>query len=68
MNDVQQRPWQTVALILGFAFLYTPIVWIIYFSFSGDLPGSGSHSSPHRWEPWRASGSHSWSIFPGARS
>jgi putrescine transport system permease protein len=47
MNDVQQRPWQTVALILGFAFLYTPIVWIIYFSFSGDLPGSGSHFSLH---------------------
>jgi len=48
MNDLQQRPWQSVALVLGFAFLYTPIVWIIYFSFSGDLPGgSDSHLSLH---------------------
>jgi putrescine transport system permease protein len=47
MNDTQQRPWQTVALLLGFAFLYTPIVWIIYFSFSGDLPGDASHFSLH---------------------
>jgi putrescine transport system permease protein len=44
MSDQQQRPWQTVALVLGFAFLYTPILWIIYFSFSGDLP-SGSQFS-----------------------
>lgn len=48
MMDAQQRPWQTVALLLGFAFLYTPIVWIVYFSFSGDLPGGGaSHFSLH---------------------
>jgi len=50
MNDPPQRPWQTVALVLGFAFLYTPIVWIIYFSFSGDLPSGGnggSHFSLH---------------------
>ena len=47
MNHTQQRPWQTVALLLGFAFLYTPIAWIVYFSFSGDLPGSASHFSLH---------------------
>jgi putrescine transport system permease protein len=48
MNDPQQRPWQIVALVLGFAFLYTPIVWIIYFSFSGDLPGgNASHVTLH---------------------
>jgi putrescine transport system permease protein len=48
MSDQQQRPWQAVALVLGFAFLYTPIVWIIYFSFSGDLPGgSAIHASLH---------------------
>ena len=37
MNDRAQKPWQTVALVLGFCFLYTPIVWIVVFSFSGDL-------------------------------
>ncbi len=48
MNDPQQRPWQIVALVLGFAFLYTPIAWIIYFSFSGDLPGGhANHVSLH---------------------
>lgn len=47
MNDPQQRPWQTTTLILGFAFLYTPIAWIIYFSFSGDFPGGGHHFSMH---------------------
>jgi putrescine transport system permease protein len=46
MSDPKQRPWQTVALILGFAFLYTPIAWVIFFSFSGDPPGgSGLHWS-----------------------
>jgi putrescine transport system permease protein len=49
MNDQQQRPWQTIALILGFAFLYTPIAWIVYFSFSGDLPGSGANSLSLHW-------------------
>jgi putrescine transport system permease protein len=46
MSDPKQRPWQTVALILGFAFLYMPIVWVVFFSFSGDPPGgSGNHWS-----------------------
>jgi len=49
MNDLQQRPWQTVALVLGFAFLYTPILWIIYFSFSGDLPGGGGSQFSLHW-------------------
>ena len=48
MSDKRQRPWQTVTLALGFAFLYTPIAWIIYFSFSGDLgAGGASHVSLH---------------------
>jgi putrescine transport system permease protein len=47
MNDPQPRTWQTVTLILGFAFLYTPIAWIVYFSFSGDFPGGGHHLSMH---------------------
>lgn len=46
MSDPRQRPWQTVTLLLGFAFLYTPIAWVIYFSFSGDLAGGG-HFSLH---------------------
>jgi putrescine transport system permease protein len=49
MNDQRQRPWQTITLVLGFAFLYTPIAWIAYFSFSGDLPGSGSNSLSLHW-------------------
>jgi putrescine transport system permease protein len=48
VSDPRQRPSQTVTLVLGFAFLYTPIAWIVYFSFSGDLPGgSGHHFSLH---------------------
>jgi putrescine transport system permease protein len=48
MSDRRQRPWQTVTLALGFAFLYTPIVWIIYFSFTGDLAvGGAGHFSLH---------------------
>ena len=46
MSDPRQRPWQNVTLVLGFAFLYTPIAWIVYFSFSGDLAGA-SHFSLH---------------------
>ena len=49
MNDQRQRPWQTIALVFGFAFLYTPIAWIVYFSFSGDLPGSGANSLSLHW-------------------
>jgi putrescine transport system permease protein len=48
VSDPRQGPSQTVTLVLGFAFLYTPIAWIVYFSFSGDLPGgSGHHFSLH---------------------
>jgi putrescine transport system permease protein len=49
MNDQRQRPWQTIALVLGFAFLYAPIAWIAYFSFSGDLPGGGANSLSLHW-------------------
>jgi len=41
MTPLTRRPWQTVALCLGFAFFYAPIAWIILFSFSGDLASSG---------------------------
>jgi putrescine transport system permease protein len=37
MKADAQRPWQVLALVLGFAFFYTPIAWIVYFSFRGDL-------------------------------
>jgi putrescine transport system permease protein len=48
MNAAQQRPWQSVTLALGFAFLYLPIVWIIVFSFSGyATDGGGSFPSLH---------------------
>ena len=49
MNEPQQRPWQVITLTLGFAFLYIPIAWIIYFSFSGDLPGGTGHDFSLRW-------------------
>lgn len=49
MNDPKQRPWQTVALLLGFVFLYTPIAWVILFSFSGDPPGGSGHHWSLRW-------------------
>jgi putrescine transport system permease protein len=49
MNDQRQRPWQSITLVLGFAFLYTPIAWIVYFSFSGDLPGGGANSLSLHW-------------------
>jgi len=48
MNSVEQRPWQTATLALGFVFLYLPIVWIIVFSFSGYVTdGGGSFPSLH---------------------
>jgi putrescine transport system permease protein len=37
MNTGAQRPAHVLVLILGFAFLYTPIAWIVLFSFRGDL-------------------------------
>ena len=45
MND-RQGSWQGITLALGFAFLYLPIAWIVYFSFSGDL-GAGAGFSLH---------------------
>lgn len=40
MTNRKQRSWQTTSLILGFAFLYTPIAWIVLFSFRG---GQATH-------------------------
>lgn len=48
MSAARQRPWQSVTLALGFAFLYLPMVWIIIFSFSGYASdGGGSFPSLH---------------------
>ena len=48
MTPVEQRPWQTLTLVLGFAFLYLPIAWVIVFSFSGYVTdGGGTFPSMH---------------------
>ncbi len=49
MNHPRQRPWQSVTLVLGFAFLYIPIAWIVFFSFCGDPPGGGGIHFSLRW-------------------
>ncbi|MGO9514490.1 MAG: ABC transporter permease [Steroidobacteraceae bacterium] len=54
MSSTRQRPWQTVTLVLGFAFLYLPIAWIIVFSFSGyAVDGVGSFPSVHWYDALR---------------
>lgn len=41
MSAVLRRRWQGLVLGLGFAFFYVPIVWIVVFSFAGDLSARG---------------------------
>jgi len=54
MNSVEQRPWQTVTLVLGFVFLYLPIAWVFVFSFSGyATDGGGSFPSLHWYQALR---------------
>jgi putrescine transport system permease protein len=51
MSSAEQRTWHTPALVLGFAFLYLPIAWVIVFSFSGYVTdGGGSFPSLHWYE------------------
>jgi putrescine transport system permease protein len=48
VSSVAQRPWQTLTLVLGFAFLYLPIAWVVVFSFSGYVTdGGGAFPSVH---------------------
>jgi putrescine transport system permease protein len=49
MNSAEQRPWQTVTLVLGFVFLYLPIAWIIVFSFSGYAANGGERFPSLHW-------------------
>ena len=49
MNSGEQRPWQTVTLVLGFVFLYVPIAWIIVFSFSGYAANGGERFPSLHW-------------------
>ena len=43
------RRWQVVVLALGFAFFYVPIVWIVGFSFAGDLSALGEGAVSLHW-------------------
>lgn len=45
----KERPWQLLVLAAGFAFLYTPIAWIIIFSFGGDAGAAGTWSPSLAW-------------------
>jgi putrescine transport system permease protein len=48
MSSGRERGWQTLTLVLAFAFLYTPIAWIVVFSFIGDpADSSGTQLSLH---------------------
>ncbi len=49
VNSAEQRPWQTLTLVLGFVFLYLPIAWIIVFSFSGYAAGKGDGFPSLHW-------------------
>jgi putrescine transport system permease protein len=48
MNPTGRR-WQVVVLALGFAFFYVPIVWIVGFSFAGDLSALGEGAVSLHW-------------------
>ena len=73
MTSVEQRPWQTLTLVLGFAFLYLPIAWVIVFSFSGYVTDSGGSFPSVHWyrllwkddelvnEAWRSLQLAAWS-------
>jgi len=49
MSKLTQRPWQALVLVLGFAFFYTPIAWIILFSFSSDPAATRGGSLSLHW-------------------
>jgi putrescine transport system permease protein len=49
MTSVEQRPWQTLTLLVGFAFLYLPIAWVVVFSFSGYATGGGGAFPSSHW-------------------
>jgi putrescine transport system permease protein len=49
MSAQRPRPWQAVTLICGFAFLYLPIAWVVFFSLVGDPPGGTGHHLSLRW-------------------
>lgn len=47
--SVRGHRWRGVVLALGFAFLYTPIAWIVLFSFGGDAGESGHPGLSLHW-------------------
>jgi len=49
MNKLTRRPWQSLVLILGFAFFYTPIAWIVLISFSGNAAAASGGSLSLHW-------------------
>lgn len=49
MSHRAQPLWQTLALLAGFAFLYTPIAWIIVYSFSAASGGGVFGGFSLRW-------------------
>jgi putrescine transport system permease protein len=49
MSAPRQHPWQAVALTCGFAFLYLPIAWVVFFSLTGDPPGGRGLHFSLRW-------------------
>ncbi len=49
MNGAGQRRWQALTLVFGFTFLYAPIAWVVFFSFSGHASGGGPSAPSLYW-------------------
>ena len=49
MKSRLQSRWQLTALVAGFAFLYTPIAWIVVYSFSSAPDGGSWGGLSLRW-------------------